>query len=389
MFLSQAMVMGVSTSVNAVSARRKGEGRTKEVALPLNAGLVLVLLFSPLITAVLFMSIPSFYPYLNPDPEVQRLGVPYLEARILGITFVGINFAFRGYWSAVDMPRIYMRTLVLMHAANIFLNWLLIFGNWGMPELGAQGAGVATFVSTAFGSLLYFAQALRLASKNGFLRGLPSWEVFRTLVQFSLSNGIQQSFFSGGLTAMYVIIGQIGTSELAAANVLINVMLVAILPGIGMGIAASTLVSQALGRGDHQDAYRWGMDVLKLGVLGLFLLGLPMWVVPDGVLTLFVHDSATVDLARLPMRISGLSIAVEAVGLVLMNSLLGAGDHRRVMLVSVASQWIIFLPAAYWVGPVLGFGLLGIWVLQVIYRSFQAGVYSYLWKDGRWTAIRV
>ena len=383
-FMSQALVLGVATGVQALAARRKGEGREAETALPLNGGLLLVLLVAPLLSLLLLYLIPRFYPLLNGDLEVVAQGMPYLQIRVLAIVFVGMNFAFRGYWSAVDQTRLYLITLLVMHSTNIGLNYILIFGNLGAPAMGVAGAGLATALATGVGTLIYFIMGWRLGRDHGFLRRLPGRAQLKTLAALSLPSGIQQLFFAAGFLAMYWIIGRVGTAELAAANVLINIMLVAILPGMGLGIAAATLVGQALGRGDREDAARWGWDVVKLGVVGMAVLGAPMWAAPDWLLSAFIHDPATLELARLPMRLVGATIAVEAVGLILMHALLGAGDSRRVMKVAIALQWALFLPLAYLVGPALGLGLLAIWVLQGGYRTLQALAFWLMWRRRGW-----
>ena len=81
-------------------------------------------------------------------------------------------------------------------------------------------------------------------------------------------------------------------------------------------------------------------------------------------------------------------MALEALGLIIMHALLGAGDARRVMAVSIVAQWFVFLPAAYFVGPVLGFGLTVIWLLQVTYRALQTLVFCMFWRGRRWSRIQ-
>jgi MATE family multidrug resistance protein len=171
--------------------------------------------------------------------------------------------------------------------------------------------------------------------------------------------------------------------------VVINVTLVAVLPGLGMGIAAATLVGQALGRGDPADAKAWGWDVVRIGAGVMALLGLPMLLFPDLILGIFLHEPLTLDIARGPLRLVGATIAIDAVGMVLMNALIGAGASRASMLVSIATQWLIFLPVAYVLGPVLGLGLMAIWIAQVSYRAFSALVFAHLWRRGSWASIKV
>ncbi|MGD9603269.1 MAG: MATE family efflux transporter [Gammaproteobacteria bacterium] len=388
LFVAQSIILGLSTGVLAAAARRKGEGRHGETAYFLNAALVIIAVAAPLITLLLSLAIPHVYHHINDDPDVMALGIPYLQIRAVGIIFVATNFAFRGYWNAIDLTRLYMFTLILMHTLNIFLNYVLIFGHFGAPALGVQGAAIASVISLGFGSALYLVFGWRYAREFGFFRRLPPRADVKRLVQVSLPSGIQQMFFSAGWLGMFWIIGQVGTAEVAAANVLINLMLVALLPGMGLGLAAATLVGQALGRKDADEAARWGWDVVKIAVLGLTLLGLPMVLAPRWILTsIYTLHPDTLELALWPLRLAGLSMLFEAVGTILQNALLGAGDTRRVMKVAIFNQWCVFMPLAYLVGPVLGYGLTGIWLLQVGYRVLQAGIFSLFWVRRGWARV--
>ncbi|MGB1278188.1 MAG: MATE family efflux transporter, partial [Nannocystaceae bacterium] len=184
-------------------------------------------------------------------------------------------------------------------------------------------------------------------------------------------------------------VGLVGTAALGAANVLINITMVALLPGIGLGITAASLVGQALGRKDPEDAHRWGWDVVRLAALVMGSLALPMLLVPDLLLGIFLHEPEALELARLPLRIVGGGILLDAVGMVLLNSMVGAGYTRTVMIVSVTLQWLVFLPIAYIFGPYLGFGLTGIWVSQVGYRALLAGCMALLWQRRKWQNVKV
>jgi len=388
-FMCQAMIMGISTGVQSTAARRKGEGRADRAAAILNAALGIVLVVAPLLSLLLIQLADPLYPYLNDDPAVIERGVPYLEWRLAAIVFVGMNFAFRGYWNALDMSRVYMNTLIIMHACNILLNYALIFGNFGAPELGVTGAGMASAISMGIGTLVYFFLGYRLIRQDGFLRCMATTQETAALIRVSLPAGLQQLFFAAGLVAMFWIIGRIGTPELAAANVLITVLLFAILPGLALGLACATLVGQALGRRDPEDAYQWAWDVAKVTVMLLTVLGMPMWLVPDLVSSIFIHEDATRELARWPMRIMGLTMPIEAVGFAFMHGLLGAGDARRVMFISIGTQWLLFLPLAFVIGPTLGYGLLGVWLWQGATRMLQSWLFFRKWRGRKWQQIAV
>ena len=388
-FMCISIILGLSTAVQATAARRKGEGNEAIMAGPLNGGLLLAVAIGLPLSILFYFLTPWLFPYLVDDPAVQPLGTDYLQVRLIGMIFVGMNFAFRGYWNGISMPQLYFRTLLIMNVLNVCLNYVLIYGHAGVPALGVYGAGLGTTLSLAAGTAIYFFLGHRHASAHSFLHALPSKDVLVNMLRLSIPSSIQQFFFAAGLTALFWIIGKVGTAELAAGNVLVNIMLVALLPGIALGLTAATLAGQAMGKGNIADAKQWGWDVSKIGFYLLALLGLPMVVVPELLLSVFIHEPETMQLAIWPLRIIGLFIAFDGVGMILMNALFGVGASKAVMQVSLLMQWCVFLPLAWLIGPVWGGGLMAIWLLQVAYRAIQVGIFSHIWRKGNWQSIKV
>lgn len=388
-FIAFAFIMGFSTAVQAIAARRAGEGHTEELAVPLNGGLLLSLVIGVPLSALLIWFAPEILGALSKDPEVVRAGTPYLQWRLVAVAAVGMNFAFRGYWSAIKLTRLYMLTLIEMHALNVLFSYSLIYGHFGLPALGAAGAGIGTTLATVIGTGIYFFFAARYAKPHGFLVKRPTPEQFRSLLRLSIPSSIQQLLFSGGFLALFWIIGQIGTQELAVANVLITFTLTAVLPAMGFGIAAATLCAQALGRKDAVDAHRWAWDTYRVALWVFAAMALPMLLFPGPLLAFFVRDPALVEIGRLPLQLMGLTIALDGLGLIMMQALLGAGAARLVMKVAIGLQWLLFLPLAYLLGPVLGYGLLALWLAMGGYRLLQALIFTAAWQRRDWVSIRV
>jgi len=114
-----------------------------------------------------------------------------------------------------------------------------------------------------------------------------------------------------------------------------------------------------------------------------------MWLVPDLVSSIFIHEDSTRELARWPMRIMGLTMPIEAIGFAFMHGMLGAGDAKRVMFVSIGIQWLLFLPLAFIIGPIMGYGLLGVWLWQGISRTIQSALFLSMWRGRKWQQIEV
>jgi putative MATE family efflux protein len=388
-FLAIAFIIGLSAGVQALAARRLGEKRFSETAIPLNGGLVLALIIGLPLCLVLIWFTPTAFTYLTADPAVQEQGIPYLQVRIASMIGVGMNFSFRGYWSAVHMTGIYLRTLLIMHAINIFLNWVLIFGNLGAPELGVLGAGLATTISIYIGTALYFFFALKHARDKGFMHGMPSRHTLWQQFKLSLPSSLQQLFFAAGLVTLVWIVGKIGTAEVAAVNILMTFHITAILPAFGVALAATTLVGNALGRGEVDDAARWGWNCSMLTFVYGLVMSLLLIPLAKPILAVFLSNPSTLQLAHLPMILWALMISFDTMGMVLMNSLIGAGDTRSSMWISLFWQWVFFLPLAYLAGPVLGYGLLGVWIINGFYRFGQAVHSTRQWQSRKWANIEI
>jgi putative MATE family efflux protein len=378
-FVAQAVLMGLESGVQAIAARRRGEGRPEAMAATLRAGLGWAVALGLPLSIVLGAAAPTLAAWLSDDPRVVALCAPYLEARAWGLVPFGMVCAFRGFFTGLGETRQVLRVILASHAVNVVVGLLLVFGAFGLPGLGVAGAGFATTAATLTG----VGGFMRL-SRNAPTRAARAEHSDAKLVfAQALPSGIRQLCIALGFTTLIWMIGQVSTTALAAANVMINLTLVAMLPGLGLGQAAATLVGQALGRGDAEDARRWGWDVVRVGIAVLAAIGLPMVLAPDQLMGLFVSDPQTIELARFPLRLMGATIWLDGCGLVLSQAMLGAGDSRRIMVVGIALQ-LVLLPLSFVAGPVLGFGLAGIWTAFVVIRAAQAGTFASMWRAGRW-----
>lgn len=382
-WLSATIVLGMSAGVQASVSRRLGEGRDRVAALPLNAAFVMVLVLGLPAIAFLHFLIPLIMPTLADSEAVAAEGTPYTLARISGMIFLGTNFAFRAYWNATERPRYYLISLVTMHVANIFLNWVLIFGNLGAPALGTLGAGLATFISLAIATAMHFWFAHRLARQHGFLAGWPQRDTFVRLGKLALPSSLQEALFAGGFLAFMTIIARLGEVNLAAAHILIQINLAWILPAIACGLAAATLVGQTLGRGDVDEARRWGWRAVKLAMGVIVIMTIPALIAPAALLGALTTNPELIEAATWPLWISALSMAGEAAGITLIQAHTGAGAIRRILTIAPPLQWGLFLPLAA-IAVWFGFSFLFVWCLFIGYRALQTTILALSWRGDGW-----
>lgn len=389
-FIYLGLFYGFSIAVQALVSRRMGEGNIEECGTSLNAGLLVVVIIAPVLSTLLYFAIPWLFPLINPDPAVVSIGVDYIRWLIVQAVFVGFIAANTGFWNGVGLSRVYIPSMIAMHLMNVLFNYMFIFGNLGAPEMGAPGAGFATALASMLGAGLYLWLGFARGGDYGYLKRLARVGDMIRVLRLAIPAGLQQLLDVAALTTTYSIVGLVGTRELACYSVLINFIGFVGLPAWGLGTAGATLVGQALGRNDVPEASQWAWDTIKIGVVCMAIFGMPFWLVPELLLSIWIHDPQTLEVAVLPTRILGIMIAINGIGYMLAMMLNGAGDVRRVTWINLLTQWLILVPGAWLMGPTLGFGLIGIWcVHQFLYRAGHAVIFSYFWRRGDWSRISI
>lgn len=389
MFLITATVFGLSSGVQSQTARRHGERNVTQRAMALNAGLIIAFAVALPLTLLCLWQAPRLLSLINQQAAVQDVAVEYFRWRVVALVPVAMIFCFRGYWNGIQQTGIYLRIILAMHVVNVLASVGLIFGLAGLPRMEAAGAGAGTALAMFVGLLIWARYSHRHARACGYLRCLPARAIFVTTLRLASPHSFQQLWFAGGYAVLFWILGRIDTASVAVGHVLVNLSLLLILPGVGLGLAAMSLVGQALGRETPDDAHRWGWDVVHIAWGCLAVLALPMALFPEAVLALFLHDAELIAMGRLPLQLTAMMVVLDAAALVLGQALLGAGANRTVMIVTLFMQWLVFLPLAWWVGVALGYGLIGIWWVQLGYRCLNSLWFALIWQRRRWQLLSV
>lgn len=377
-FFCAAFIMGIAVGVQTLCAQWKGAGRS-DYAIPLNGGITLALSIGIILYLLCSFCASWFMALTSNHPQVIEEGSGYLQARLIGLVAIGINFAFRSYWSAVERASLYFITIITMHLTNIVLNWLLIFGNLGFPKLGVVGAGLGTGISMWVGVLMHFGLALRFAKPFGFLAKLPSREDWKTLLKMAIPSGIERMLFALGMTIFMSFIGYISAEALAASNVILNLFLVAILPAMGFGIASATFVARSIGAGTPLEAHAWQRAVKRWALATLSLLALPFGFASTWVASCFTPEPNTIQIISETLQLMALILPIEALHMVIYQSLLGLGDNRFVMGITLTAQWIFTLPLVYLIATTWGWGVWWAWAIHFMMRGVQCLLYHLRW----------
>src|SRR5712672_2739201 len=221
-----ASVDGLTSSIRGIVARRKGEGSTESRCLPLNAGLLLALVIGAPLAVICYLTIPYLFPFISPDSDITRIGTPLLSILCLAVPAIGMHNAFNGHWTGLEKPRVYMLIILFMNCLNTLLNYALIFGHFGAPALGATGAAISTVLSLYVGVIIQCSVVYFCFRNDGFLSTNPGRALIMRISRLGLPINITAFFFGIGYVVFLWLVGQVGTAELAVANVLVRITMV-------------------------------------------------------------------------------------------------------------------------------------------------------------------
>lgn len=330
---------------------------------------------------------------LGQNAEVSAIAQDYMRIVGFGMVPALAVTVLQSYLSALHRTQVVLWVTLAAVGLNIAVNWALIFGNWGLPEMGAQGAAFAT-ISTQLLSLVVlciYAWALpelrRFRLFQRFWR--PDWPAMRQVWRLGLPIGLTGLAEGGLFQASALMMGWIGTVELAAHGIALEVAALTFMLHVGLSSAATIRIARFDGQGDRV-ALRQAAGVAVAISFGVAALSVALFLaVPERIVALFLdlrkpesagilaYGAALLVLAALFQLADGMQ--VMALGL-----LRGVQDTRVPMWLAAVSYWLIGIPASYVLAFPLGYGGQGLWLGLVVGLFCAAG--SLMWRF--WRLVR-
>ncbi len=377
----------LATGTHVLVARSHGARDNNRCGLVLNTSLIfsfIIGVFVSLIFVAFSYDIANFF---AADPKVGALAGDFLYYRFMGIPFFLLTVSYRGFFFGIGNTKVFMFSGIIANLLNIIFNYALIYGNFGASQMGLAGAGLGSTMATICDALFYFSVSAFTSNKhkyNYFKNFYLNKSIIKEILKISLPVSFQNVFILIGFLSFIAITGLIGTTEQAASQLVVSSLFISILPCFGFGIAAQTLVGNAVGSGKITLAKHYGFATTKIATFYTILVGILFIVFPRFVLYLITTEKEIVDIAAPALQIAGFGQIFYAVGVVLSNGLQSCGESLYVMISEVILNCFVFVPAAYFLGVYMGYGLTGAWVTLPLYVIIYSTVIFVKFKYGDW-----
>ena len=382
----------LNLGVLAVVARKKGEGDREGANDCLHIGLTVCAAMAVLIYAVSFFFAEPLLRFAGAEPDVLPYSVEYYRIVMAGLCIYSFALCINAAQRGSSNTRIAFTTSATLNIVNVVLNYLLIGGKFGFPALGTKGAAIATLCGNVAGLAVAI---VSLCRRNGYLR-FDLRRCFRTnrrilsaIWQVSSGAAAEQLVIRIGFFTFAKIVADLGTESFAAHQIGMNIVSLSFACGDGLGVAASALVGQNLGKKRPDMAMIYGKAGQRVGFFFSAVLFIMFTVFPTPIIGVFTETPHVVELTRGIMYFISLTSITQISQVIFSGCLRGAGDTKFMAVASLISIAIVRPTLCYFFCFTCGLDVVGAWVALFIDQSTRCAFSSVRFVRGKWMSIKL
>ena len=392
-FTLSTFFLGVVRCVATFASQSLGRGEKENCAHYTWQGIYIAVMTGAVALLLWPLAGPLFR-LMRHSEAVTRLELVYFRVRLFGYVFIAWQASLASFYEAVNRPRIPMYVALVSNVLNVVLDYVLIFGKWGFPAFGIGGAAVATVVSLATQvALLQWVFTGREMNREYNTRrayGIDAVKI-RELLRIGWPNGI--AFLLDVATwgvFTSIIVGGLGTVQLAAHNAASNFMHLSFMPALGLNHAVAAIVGRWIGRGDIATAKARTYTAMRLAMVYMFVMGIVLAVFGRYLIwRCFSTDPEVIRLGRMLLILAAVFQAFDAVNITCIGALRGAGDTRWMAVAMFVAAYSVFLPLSLFLARMLGWGAVGAWIGATVYVIGLSGVLFGRFRGERWRHISI
>ncbi len=358
------MGLGISIGITPLVGEALGSDNCKQCRNLLKHGLIINGVSAFVLSAIMLFGIRFLYNF-GQDPDVVRLAIPYLQYLIFSLVPYLLFSTFKQFADGFELTKIGMNILIIGNLLNIAMNYVFIYGHFGFPAMELTGAGLATFLSRVY-MLFHIWFALRkhprmaeyVAHYNYRSYSLP---IVKRIFAVGIPIGIQYVVEIGAFAFGALLIGQAGSKQLAAHQIVISVASLTYLMASGIASAATIRISGFFGRKDIHSLRLAGNSSFVMAAAFMLIAAFLLIVGKNLIPTWYVNDSEVVEIASNLFVIAALFQVFDGIQVVGLGTLRGIQDVKYPTFIATVSYWIIALPISYYFGIQQKMQAEGVW----------------------------
>jgi MATE family, multidrug efflux pump len=374
MFVTMTVFWGLATGATVVIAHLWGAGRQEEARRAAFVSCLACLAMTAACTVAGSVWGGDIARLMGATADVQALAAEYIRLVFLWLIWTtGLNILSAIMQGAGD-TRTPMEAVILVNVLHVVLAWPLIYGRFGLPALGVEGAAIAINSSEFVGCSYLLVQAVR---KRYLTFGRPDGPLFGRIWRVGWPVALERVAQQSGQLFYSSFIIAYGTGAYAAHQIGLSIESLSFMPGAGMGIAAATLMGQALGANKLRRARISHNEALRLAVVVMTLMALLFFCAPHYLIGLFTHDGDVIEKGSVFLRLVAFAQVPLAISFVYAGSLRGTGDTFYVFIVTLVAMWGIRVALSWVAAGWLHLSLYAVWGVFLIDWYFRGAAFAW------------
>ena len=373
-FVAMSLGIGFSTAITPLVAEADAEGDFNKGKSAFKHGLFLCTVLGLILFGLLLLAKPLMYIMEQPE-EVVVLAIPYLDLVAFSLVPLIIFQAFKQFSDGLSLTKYPMYATIVSNILNVIINYVLIFGMFGFPEMGIVGAAVGTLVSR-FVMLFYLWWLLAKRDKSkAYVTGIKFFTLTKTalkkITNLGLPSAMQMFFEVGIFTAAIWLSGTLGANAQAANQIALNLSSMTFMVAMGLGVAAMIRVGNQKGLKDFKSLKRIAESIFLLGFVFAILFAALFVIFHETLPHLYVDlddPKNALDIAEVVEVAATLLLAAavfqitDSLQVIVLGALRGLQDVYIPTVITFIAYWLIGFPISYYLGKEDWFGSLGIWL---------------------------
>jgi len=372
--------IGISMGLTPLVSKAFGKGKIHQIS-RLFSNSLLINFFSSLVLLGLVLLFSRNLGLLNQPKEVEVLALPFLFIITVSLIPLMIFQTFKQFVEGLSQTKQAMFITVTANLLNVLLNWLLIWGNWGFPELGFLGAAWATLISRVLMMVLMGAYVLTSKRYSDYVLRIigfkPKWALCKRILKIGIPTGFQFIFEVSAFSAAAIMMGWIGVNALAGHQIALNLASISYMMATGLATAGMIRVSHYIGKEDYKGMREAGMVAFGMVATFMFICALLFFLFRFFLPTLYIDDPQVISLAASLLVLAGLFQLSDGIQVVGLGVLRGLEDVKVPTLVTFLAYWGLGLPLGYFLAFKMDFAEKGIWIGLLIGLTLTAGLLLY------------
>lgn len=375
--------MGFTSGMQIIIGRRNGSHTYTKIGGLFFQGLYFVLAFSLVLFMFIQLMIPSLLDTLFESKNVVEFATIYMKTRGWGILFTLSNLLFIGFFVGITKTKILGYFTPFISALNIGLDLALINGYGPFPELGVQGAALASVISEGAGTLLFIIYTIKYVNldKYNLSKFLPfNWEQTKTIFEVAMPIMVQNIVSIGAWFTFFVFVESLGERALAISQMIRGIYIFIMVPVFSLADAANTFVSNLMGEKSFSKVVPVVNKTLVLGLLVNAFFFTIINLFPNQVMSFFTNDTSVYTDAMASVRLTTFSMFLFTIGFIPFRAISGTGNTRTALLIETVSV-IIYLIYTYYAAVIASYPLHLVWASEFVYFGFMI---LFSWSYLRW-----